>query len=171
MAAGDGPPDPGNEKDPGVRIETTQRELRSTRAADLVWLGCRLASLLEGDVDERDEGWETVVGFAYEGGGVTVEGRRRPDDTWALRYSWSSRTLDANDDEEWVSGTREIDTLAGAFEGCARSFGAMVPEGPVHSGFRDQMRAIVRRLAPAPGDPLWRAWGRNRERWRQACEA
>src|SRR5512145_837614 len=41
-------------------------------------------------VDEEVEGWERVVGLEFEGGSVRVEGRRTPDGTWELRYSYDS---------------------------------------------------------------------------------
>jgi hypothetical protein len=114
--------------------------------------------------------WETIVRFGYEGGGVTVAGRTRPDGTWELRYSSTSMTLDENDDEKWIGSTRSLGSLAEAFDGYRRDFGAMRPVEPVHPAFRDEMLAIVEDLAPRPGDPAYEWWQRfNRERWLNAC--
>lgn len=113
---------------------------------------------------------ETLVHFGCEGAGMTVQGRRRPDGTWELQLASDSMTLDANDDEAWISTTRPIASLADAFEDCRDCFGAMVPVGSVHGDFRTEMLAIIEQLAPRAGEPTHELWvERNRQRWLHAC--
>jgi hypothetical protein len=114
--------------------------------------------------------WETIVKAGVEGGGLTVSGRQRPDGRWELRLSTNSMTLDNNDDETWVESTREVHSLAEAFECTAEYFGALVPRGPVHPEFRTEMLNLVEQLAPQPGAFAHESWeSRNHRRWMQAC--
>ncbi len=116
--------------------------------------------------------WETIINAGLEGGAVVVSGRKSPDGVWELRMWTTSMTLDDNDDETWVETTRDISSLAEAFEGDPESFGALIPHGSVHPEFRTEMLDVVERLAPRPGGVTHRAWtDRNHARWTRACAA